>query len=106
LAYLLGYLLRIDYDDNFLAKYIVSLLIKMENDGGSDPDFYLRFDSHFYSYFKNEIMNLNRGDFLAFNATIINEGNPRSAPIFEGFGLSKLNDHITVSPHIHSTGKL
>lgn len=51
-------------------------------------------------------MSLNRGDYLAFNATFLTEGNRIDVPILEGFGIKKLNDHIVVEPHIHSTGKI
>jgi hypothetical protein len=101
----LGYVIRVDYDDNFFARYIVSLLIKMEKNEDEDPDMYVRFDTHYYSYYKTEILSFNRGDYVAFNATFISEGSKVSVPILEGFGVKKLNDHINVNPHIHSTGK-
>jgi len=78
----------------------------MERNEEVDPDMYVRYDTHYYSYFKNDILSLNRGDYVAFNATFINEGSKNNVPILEGFGLIKLNDHIQVNPHIHSTGKI
>lgn len=76
----------------------------MDRTEDEDPDMYIKFDTHYYSYFKNDILSLNRGDYVAYNATFLHEGSKLSVPILEGFGLHKLQDHIKVNPHIHSTG--
>lgn len=83
----------------------MSLLVKMEKNEDEDPDMYVRFDTHYYAQYKNDILSFNRGDYIAFNATFINEGSKNNVPILEGFGVKKLKDHIKVNPHIHATGK-
>jgi len=83
----------------------VSLLVKMESNPEEEPDLHLKFDSNYYHYFKHQILNFTRGDYVQFNATFIFEGNHHSPPILEGFGVNRLSDHIYINPHIHSTGR-
>lgn len=102
-----GYVVRIDYDNTFFGKHVLSILIKMnKEDLSEDGDLYLKFDQHFYSEVKDIIFNLNRGDHLSFNATFINEGDGHHSPYLEAFGLDASDDSkIDISPHIHHTGR-
>lgn len=100
-----GYLIRADYDDNFFARHRVSLLIKMDLNDNEEPDLFLKFSDLQYDKFRNEIFNITRGDLIAFNATIIFEGNQKSVPVLEVFGMEKKNQHIFIQPHIHFSGR-
>jgi hypothetical protein len=101
-----GYVIRVDYDDYFFAKHRASLLIKMlKNNDNEEPDLYLKFPDYHYNHHKHSILNITRGDYVAFNATIMFEGNAKSTPMLEAFGFEVLNEHIFIQPHIHHSGR-
>jgi hypothetical protein len=100
-----GYVIRVDYEDHFFARYRLSLLIKMLDNHDEEPDLYLKLNDYQYSNFKDSIFNLTRGDRVYFNATILHEGDRKSIPILEVFGFEKLNEHISIDPHIHYSGR-
>jgi hypothetical protein len=96
--------IRVDYDDRLFARYRISLLVKMSNDTAEDADIYLKFDDHYYKKYKNTFLNLTRGDFIDYNATIMFTGNSEHVSVFEGFGVNHLGGHIFIHPHIHHKG--
>jgi hypothetical protein len=100
-----GYLIRADYNENFFARYRLNLLIKMEKNDSEEGDLSLKFSEIQYDHFRNEIFNITRGDLVAFNATIIFEGDKKTQPVLEAFGFSKKSEHIYIHPHIHSRGR-
>jgi hypothetical protein len=101
-----GYVIRVDYEDHFFSRYRASLLMKMVKDStNEEPDLYLKLSDYQYGNFKDSIFNLTRGDRVAFNASILHEGDRRSIPILEVFGFEKLKEHIHIDPHIHFQGR-
>ncbi len=102
----LGYVIRVDYDDSFFLRFMVSILVKMENNDSEDPDLYIKLDTIRYKKFKNEVINLKRGDGVAFNATILSEGSKEGVPILEVFGIRGIEQHYDINPHIHTQGKI
>jgi hypothetical protein len=100
-----GYVIRIDYNDNFFARFRTSVLIKMEKNQDEEPDLYLKFTDYQYENFKSEIFNITRGDYVAYNATILTTGEDNSSPVLEVFGFQKLGDHIFIQPHIHHNSR-
>ncbi len=100
-----GYVIRIDYNDNFFARYRLSVLIKMEKNQEEDPDIYLKFTDYQYEQYKSDIFNITRGDYVSFNATILSTGDDKTIPILEVFGLNNLKEHIYIEPHIHHNSR-
>ncbi len=100
-----GHVIRIDYNDNFFARYRLSLLIKMEQTETEDPDLYLKFTDYNYDMYKNKIFNITRGDFVNFNATFMHLGDDGAVPLLESFGFDKLEGHIYIQPHVHHNGR-
>jgi hypothetical protein len=101
-----GYVIRVDYDDQFFARHRLSILVKMnKNDKGDESDIYLKLSDYQYDEYKDNIFNITRGDLINFNATFIYEGDMRTSPVLECFGIEKGIDHINLEPHIHHTGK-
>ena len=101
----LGWVIRVDYDDRIFTRYRVSVLIKMDNNENEDADIYLKFDDHYYQKYKPTFLNMTRGDFLSYNATIMFTGNQKFTSIFEGFGIKQETGHIFIHPHIHHNGR-
>ena len=83
----------------------MSVLIKMEQNDLEDADIYLKFDDHFYQKFKPIFLNMTRGDFVSYNATIMFTGNRQHVSIFEGFAIQPESGHIFINPHIHHNGR-
>lgn len=100
-----GYIIRIDYNENFFARFRVSVLVKMEKNQEEEPDLYLKFTDYQYDIFKSDIFNITRGDYVSFNATFLTTGDQNSAPVLEVFGFQKLSDHIFIQPHIHHNSR-
>ncbi len=102
-----GYVIRVDYNENFFARYRISLLIKMEAQNQSeDPDLYLKFTDYQYELNKHHIFNITRGDYVSFNATFVNMGDGgHNVPFLEAFGFDKQSGHIYIQPHIHHSGR-
>ena len=116
-----GYVVRVDYDNSFFAKYRISILVKMRvEDKSQDGDLYLKITDRQYNQLKDVIYEINRGIRVEFNATIISEGNERSVPILDAFGLEIFQDDletiskdqtdikenkINIDAHIHHEGR-
>lgn len=100
-----GYVIRIDYIENFFARHRLNVLLKMEKNDLEEADIYLKFTDYQYEYFKNEIFNLTRGDYVSFNATFMTVGDVNTIPQLEVFGFEKLKDHIYIQPHIHHNSR-
>jgi hypothetical protein len=77
----------------------------MEKNDLEDADIYLKFDDHYYHKFKPTFLNMTRGDFVSFNATIMFTGNKQHVSVFEGFGIEQEAGHIFIQPHIHHNGR-
>ncbi len=100
-------MIRVDYDDQFFARHRLSILVKMDKEGkGDESDIYLKLSDNQYDLFKDRIFNITRGDLINFNATFLYEGDIRSSPVLESFGIEKGIEHINLEPHIHHTGNI
>lgn len=101
-----GYVVRVDYDNSFITKHKVSMLVKMEvNNNSHEGDLYLKIDEYKYNRMKDVIYNISRGDHIYFNATITHEGSDRSPLLAEPFDLIKKESDIKIDPHIHHHGR-
>jgi hypothetical protein len=77
----------------------------MENNDNEEADIYIKFDDHYYHKFKPTFLNITRGDFVSYNATVMFTGNKDHASVFEGFGVRQESGHIFIQPHIHHHGR-
>ena len=77
----------------------------MQKNQEEDPDLYLKFTDYQYEVYKNEIFNITRGDYVAFNATILHTGQADTVPTLEVFVFEILNEHIFIQPHIHHNSR-
>lgn len=106
-----GNIVRIDYEQSFMSRYRLSILVKMRTEVHSqDGDLYLKVNEYEYEKYKNVFYQINRGDRIAFNATIIDEGSERNAPFLDLFGVSIVTNEenkgkIEIDPHIHHNGR-
>ena len=100
-----GWVIRVDFEENFFAKYKTSFLMKMSKSLNEDPDLFLKFSEYSYNNYKDQILSIKRGDQIKFNATVIFEGNNRGIPILEVFEMEKSGEVIKISPHIHDQGR-
>jgi hypothetical protein len=100
-----GWVIRVNYDDYFMARHKLSILVKMENNTNEDPELYLKFSEHQYKQHQHEVFSITRGDYVAFNATIFFEGNSKNSPVLEAWGFEKQPGHVYIEPHIHHTGR-
>ncbi len=83
------------------------MLVKMDKEDKADEsDLYIKFSDYQYDQYKDIVFNITRGDVINFNATFLYEGDVRSSPILECFGLDKGIEHINLEPHIHHTGNI
>ncbi len=100
-----GYVIRVDFEDNFFARYKTSFLMKMNNDTNEEPDLFLKFSEYNYNNYKDEILSMKRGDHIRFNATVLFEGNHRGIPLLEVYEMKKSGEGIKINPHIHDQGR-
>lgn len=100
-----GWVIRVDFEENFFARYKTSFLMKMNNNQNDDPDLFLKFSEYNYNNYKDEILSMKRGDHIKFNATVIFEGNHRGIPLLEVYELEKSGEGIKINPHIHDHGR-
>ena len=86
-----GYILRVDYIENFFARYKISILVKMNvgdlEEHSEEGDLYLKLDENYYNKYKHLVFNMTRGDYIHYNATVLEEGS-QGAYILEGFGIA------------------
>ena len=98
-----GHVVRIDFNNNFFARYPVNILMNMRNSSSHDHDLTLRFDDFRYKEFIDEIIELKRGDGVNFSGTVI--GTDGGNVTINCFEIKRNGDHMEVQPHIHSVGR-
>ena len=103
-----GYVIRVNFNDNFFSRVRVFFLIKMNQDITSDnTDLILEVTDKVYNKYKIDIMNLTRGDEINFNATIkqtpSRKGNTVTIVNLNNIQLTGNNIHI--NPHVHESGR-
>lgn len=105
-----GHVVRIDYERKYFSSTRLKILIKMrEEDKSEDGDLYLKVEDYIYETYKNKFYELNRGDKIQFNATILFEGDGQRVPFLNLFEIEILKNEadsrIELSPHIHHNGR-
>ena len=103
-----GYVIRVNFNDNFFSRTRVYFLVKMNEDPNSDKtDLVLEVTDKVYNHYKIDILNITRGDEIAFNATVKQtpsfRGNNVGIVVLDNIKLTGKNIHI--NPHVHETGR-
>ena len=103
-----GYVIRVNFNDNFFSRVRVFFLIKMNQDLNNDnTDLILEVTDKVYEKYKIDIMNLTRGDEISFNATVkqtpSNKGN--NVPIVLLNNIKLTGNNIHINPHVHENGR-
>ena len=103
-----GYVIRVNFNDNFFSRVRVFFLVKMNEDLTSDKtDLILEVTDKVYNKYKIDIMNITRGDEIFFNATIKQTPSPMDnnvgIVVLEDIKLTGKNIHI--NPHVHENGR-
>jgi hypothetical protein len=103
-----GYVIRVNFNDNFFSRVRVFFLVKMNEDVNNDQtDLVLEVNDRVYNKYKIDIMNITRGDEIAFNATIKQipsiYRNHVAVAILENIQLTGKN--IQINPHVHESGR-
>ena len=103
-----GYVIRVNFNDNFFSRVRVFFLVKMNEDLTSDKtDLILEVTDKVYNKYKIDIMNITRGDEIFFNATIKQTPSPMDnnvgIVVLEDIKLTGKNIHI--NPHVHESGR-
>ena len=103
-----GYVIRVNFNDNFFSRVRVFFLIKMNQDLTSDnTDLILEVTDKVYNKYKIDIMNITRGDEINFNATVkqtpSKKGN--NVPIVVLNNIKLTGNNIHINPHVHESGR-
>ena len=103
-----GYVIRVNFNDNFFSRVRVFFFVKMNEDVNNDQnDLVLEVNDRVYNKYKIDIMNITRGDEIAFNATIKQTPsiyrNHVAVAILENIQLTGKN--IQINPHVHESGR-
>ena len=103
-----GYVIRVNFNDNFFSRVRVFFLVKMNEDVNNDrTDLVLEVTDRVYNKYKIDIMNITRGDEIAFNATVKQTpslfGNKITIVVLDNIKLTGKN--IQINPHVHEKGR-
>lgn len=103
-----GYVIRVNFNDNFFSRVRVFFLVKMnENDNSDKTDLILEVTDKVYNKYKIDIMNITRGDEIMFNATVKQTpsifGNNAAIVIMDS--LKKTGKNVHINPHVHENGR-
>ena len=103
-----GFVIRVNFNDNFFSRVRVFFLVKMnENENSDRTDLVLEVTDRIYNKYKIDIMNITRGDEIAFNATIKQTpsiyGNKITMAVLDKIQLTGKN--IQINPHVHESGR-
>ena len=103
-----GYVIRVNFNDNFFSRVRAFFLIKMNEDIESDKtDLILEVTDKVYNKYKIDIMNITRGDEISFNATIKQtpSNNGKNVGIVVLDEIKKTGRNIHINPHVHENGR-
>ena len=103
-----GFVIRVNFNENFFSRVRVFFLIKMNEDINNDKtDLVLEVTDKIYNRYKIDIMNITRGDEISFNATVkqvpSKKGNNVGIVVLDEIKLTGRNIHI--NPHVHEDGR-
>ena len=107
-VYWTGNIIRVNFNENFFSRYRAFILMKMDKNNDQDyTDMVLDVTDAIYKKYKIDIMDLRRGDEIAFNCTlrtvISQESNkPIRADLVKFY---KTGNKIKINAHIHRTGR-
>lgn len=96
-----------DEESSSFAHHVLSILVKMHPDDKENDDVSLGLSfSHAVSEkYQNVISELNRGDEITFNATLVTMGDTRHIHHMHCFGIEKGPGFMEISPHVHDSGR-
>ena len=101
-----GYVIRVNFNDNFFSRVRVFFLVKMNQDVNNDQtDLILEVTDKIYNRYKIDIMNITRGDEIAFNATVKQTPSGRNVAIVVLDNIKLTGNNIRINPHVHENGR-
>ena len=102
-----GYVIRVNFNDNFFSRSRVFFLVKMDENVESDnTDLVIEVTDKIYSKYKIDILNITRGDEIEFNATVRQTPNYQtSIPIVTLDNIRLTGKNININPHVHEDGR-
>ena len=103
----LGYVIRVNFNDNFFSRNRVYFLIKMDENAESDKtDLIIEVTDRVYNKYKIDILNITRGDEIEFNATVKQNPNYQTrVPIVTLDEMKITGRSIYINPHVHEDGR-
>ena len=103
----IGYVIRVNFNDNFFSRTRVFFLVKMDENVESDKtDLVIEVTDQIYNKYKIDIMNITRGDEIEFNATIRQTPNYQTrVPILTLDNIRITGRNININPHVHEEGR-
>ena len=103
----IGYVIRVNFNDNFFSRTRVFFLMKMDQNIDSDKtDLVIEVTDSIYNKYKIDIMNITRGDEIEFNATIRQTPSYQNkVPIVTLDTIRLTGRNININPHVHENGR-
>ena len=103
----IGFVIRVNFNDNFFSRTRVFFLVKMDENVESDKtDLVIEVTDKVYNKYKIDIMNITRGDEIEFNATIRQTPNYQTrVPIVTLDNIRLTGRNININPHVHEEGR-
>ena len=103
----IGYVIRVNFNENFFSRTRVFFLVKMDENVQSDKtDLVIEVTDHVYNKYKIDIMNITRGDEIEFNATIkLTHNYQTKVPILSLDNIRLTGKNININPHVHEEGR-
>ena len=103
----IGYVIRINYNDNFFSRSRLFFLVKMDENIESDKtDLVIEVTDSVYNKYKIDILNITRGDEIEFNATVRQTPNYQTkVPIVTLDNIRITGRNINLNPHVHEEGR-
>lgn len=102
-----GYVIRVNFNDNFFSRNRVYFLVKMDENTESDKtDLVIEVTDSVYNKYKIDILNITRGDEIEFNATVRQTPNYQTkVPIVTLDNIRITGRNINLNPHVHEEGR-
>ena len=102
-----GYVIRVNFNDNFFSRNRVYFLVKMDENTESDKtDLVIEVTDRVYNKYKIDILNITRGDEIQFNATVKQTPNYQTkVPIVSLDEMKITGRNININPHVHEEGR-
>lgn len=105
-----GYIVQVNaLNEDSLSHFhhASSILVKMVPDDKSEDDasLALTLSENMTEKYKDELMQLNVGDHVNFNATIVGLGDRSHLHHFHAFGIKKIQGSAHVNLHVHYNGR-